>query len=276
MIQLALEQRQSLRFPRPFLVTDYEDIHFQLPFNGHDVNLTGLSFWVDEADLFMPKQQLSLRLKNISNNETYCLDGVEVVHQREENGKILCGCHITQVTSAQLLAHHRIVMSDQQTASQSMLNSEMAEFDFVEAGSPVSNDQADFQEASLALNMAVSEMKFGRSHLNQTFVDLKSLVAQIADDSLKERFDQQLDTLRLEQASIVDSSLALTMLAKLLAHTPNDVEQRQAWRTMIADFENRFLTEQHRVVYDFMHQGLSVEEANQQAFEMTFKDGSGR
>jgi hypothetical protein len=47
MIQMDFEQRQSSRFSRPFLVTDYEDETFSEPFEGFDVNLTGLSFgWI--------------------------------------------------------------------------------------------------------------------------------------------------------------------------------------------------------------------------------------
>lgn len=58
-----------------------------------------------------------------------------------------------------------------------------------------------------------------------------------------------------------DTTIALGMLAKLLAHTPNDPTDRQAWKTLVADFESRFLTEEQQIAYDFMHQGLSAEEA---------------
>jgi len=58
-----------------------------------------------------------------------------------------------------------------------------------------------------------------------------------------------------------DSTVAFATLAKLLAHTPEDSADKLAWRTLIADFETRFLTETQQVAYDFMHQGLDATEA---------------
>ena len=82
MIQMDLEQRQSSRFSRPFMVTDYEDKTFSASFEGFDVNLTGLSFWLDDAELFLPGQQVSLRIKNTAADEVYCLESVEVILNR--------------------------------------------------------------------------------------------------------------------------------------------------------------------------------------------------
>ena len=265
MIQLELEQRQSLRFSRPFLVTDYEDIDFRLPFTGYDVNLTGLSFWVDEPDLFIPKQPLSLRIKNLSNDETYCLEGVEVVHQCEEGGKILCGCHITQVTSSQLLSHHRIVISDRQSAQTSLQNSEILEFNFVETDSPVSIDQADYQEASMALNLAVSELQSGRDLAQTLLLEIRHSLAQLDNEIVKNELANLFEEFESAYVSMTDTTLALGMLAKLLAYTPQAFEDKQAWKIMIADFEGRFLTEQQQMAYDFMHQGLSAEQAIKEA-----------
>lgn len=265
MIQLDLEQRQSSRFSRPFLVTDYEDVNFELPFQGHDVNLTGLSFWIDEADLFVPQQQISLRIRNLDRDETYCLEGVEVVHQREEQGRVLCGCHIAQVTSSQLLAHHRTVISDSQTAQRSLQNSEISEFNFIEEGSPVSTDQADYQEVSMALNLAVSELQSGRQFGQTLLLEIKQCLEQIDNPILKTELVKLFDEFGSGYASMTETTLALGMLAKLLAHTPNAAADRQAWKTMLTDFENRFLTEEQQVAYDFMHQGLSAEEAIKQA-----------
>ncbi|MEA3404622.1 MAG: PilZ domain-containing protein [Pseudomonadota bacterium] len=265
MIQLDLEQRQSSRFSRPFLVTDHEDEAFELPFQGHDVNLTGLSFWVEGADLFIPNQQVSLRIKNLKNDEIYCLEGVEVVHQREEGGKILCGCHIAQVTSSQLLAHHRIVMSDRKSAEASLQNSQISEFNFIEEGSPLSNDQGDYQEASMALNLAVSELQSGRQLGKSLLIEMKNSLSQLEEGQLKNELAGLFEEFGSAYSAMTETTLALGMLAKLLAHTPNASSDKQAWKTMVADFESRFLTEEQQIAYDFMHQGLSAEEAIQQA-----------
>ncbi|WP_019556143.1 PilZ domain-containing protein [Thiomicrorhabdus arctica] len=265
MIQMDLEQRQSSRFPRSFLVTDHDDETFSEPFEGFDVNLTGLSFWLDDADLFLPGQQVSLRIKNTETDEIYCLERVEVVHQRASGERLLCGCHITQVSSAQLLSHHRIVMTDAKSALVSMQNSEMTEFDFIDDGSALSTDEGDFQEASMALNLAVSQLQSSRQWGSTLLQDLEDSIkhaqgakqGQVDIETLNEVFQQ----FSRYYNHMSDTTLSLGMLAKLLAHTPDDLGDRQGWKTLIADFENRFLTEQQQVAYDFMHQGLSADEA---------------
>ncbi len=45
-----------------------------------------------------------------------------------------------------------------------------------------------------------------------------------------------------------------------MAHTPNSEQDRLAWKTLIADFEARFLSETQQVAYDFMHQGMDAKE----------------
>lgn len=265
MIQMELEQRQSSRFSRPFWVTDHQDERFSAPFEGFDVNLTGLSFWLDEADLFLPGQQISLRVKNAETAEEYCLEGVEVVHQRQEGERFLCGCHIAQVTSGQLLAHHRIVMTDAHTAQSSMQSSQLSEFDFIEDGSILSLDQADFQEAGMALNLAVSQLKsnqaWGNSLLQQLKTSLNELPNHADVASHRAQLHSQFAQFTGYYAHISDTTVALAMLAKLLAHTPNAPTEKQAWKTLIADFENRFLSPEQQMAYDFMHQGLSADEA---------------
>ncbi|WP_232023530.1 hypothetical protein [Thiomicrorhabdus aquaedulcis] len=66
MIQMELEQRESSRFARPFWVTDHQDEAFSAPFEGFDVNLTGLSFWVEEADFFYQASILVCALKTLN------------------------------------------------------------------------------------------------------------------------------------------------------------------------------------------------------------------
>lgn len=262
MIQLDLEQRQSSRFSRPFCVTDHEDTQFALAFDGFDVNLTGLSFWVDEPDMFLPSQVLSLRTRNEENDEVYCLDGVEVIHLREVSGRFLCGCHISQVTSGQLLAHHRLVMTDQHSALVSMQDSRLSEFNFVEQGSKLSMDEADFQEASMALNLAVAQSGVNLTEVNRFFdradkIFSLSLPATAKLIDLKEEFED----FKFQVQSLNETTLAFATLAKLLVHTPEAEQDRQDWKTLIADFENRFLSEKQQIAYDFMHQGMSAEEA---------------
>jgi len=268
MIQMDLEQRQSSRFIRPFLVTDNEDENFSAPFDGFDVNLTGLSFWVDEVDYFLPDQQVSLRIKNTDTEEVYCLESVEVVHQRAEDGRFLCGCHIVQVTSSQLLSHHRIVMTDENTALVSMASSKLSEFDFIEDGSALSTDQADFQEASMALNLAVSQLQSSRKWGSVLLQDIEDIISTAQGDkvdveSLRKVFQQFSEY----YDHMSDTTTALGMLAKLLAHTPDNPIEKQSWKTLISDFEARFLTEQQQVAYDYMHQGLSADEALKMAEE---------
>jgi hypothetical protein len=179
------EQRQSARFPRRFLVTDYQDEAFAWAFPGLDVNLTGLSFKLDDPELFIPGQSMALRVRSEDTHELYELDSVEVVHIQQLDGEIICGCHITQVTSDQLLAHHRLVMLNEQAADQSMSVSELREFDFNERGSARSFQPGDYQQASFALNLAVEELtggvqsdELGWNGLTQGLQDLLSHVPQ--------------------------------------------------------------------------------------------------
>lgn len=262
MIQMDLEQRQSSRFSRPFQVTNHEDTDFSSPFDGFDVNLTGLSFWVDEADYFFPGQVISVCVKNTETEETYCLEGIEVVHQRQQDNRFLCGCHIAQVTSTQLLAHHRIVMTDANTALVSMQHTDLNEFDFVEDGSELSADEADYQEASMALNLAVSELQSSRKWGQSLLKDISDTLSTAQSDSLEvSEIEKMFQQFSKYYEHMSDTTIALGMLAKLLAHTPNNPQDRQAWKTLVADFESRFLTEEQQIAYDFMHQGLSAEEA---------------
>lgn len=271
---MDFEQRQSSRFSRPFMVTNHEDELFLEAFKGFDVNLTGLSFWLDDADLFLPGQQVSLRIKNSDTQEVYCLESVEIIHQRSANDRILCGCHIAQVTSAQLLAHHRTVMTDAQSAWASMQTSEMSEFDFIESDSRASTDEGDFQQAVMALNLAVSQQRSSRNDGLKRLQALEQSIQKIV--SAQDLLNAQANTLGSShlislnsafqtffnhylQAS--DTTLSLTILAKLLAYTPRELGERQAWKTLITDFETRFLTEGQQIAYDFMHQGLSADEA---------------
>lgn len=262
MIQMDLEQRQSSRFSRPFLVTNLEDSEFTSPFDGHDVNLTGLSFWVDDADLFLPGQYISVCVKNTENDEVYCLEGIEVVHQRQQGERFLCGCHIAQVTSSQLLAHHRTLMTDETTALVSMQSTDLNEFDFVEDGSELSADEADYQEASMALNLAVSQLQSSKKWGASLLKDITDTLQTASNDKV-DVFEIQnlLEHFTKYYEHMSDTTVALAMLAKLLAHTPNNPADKQAWKTLIADFESRFLTEQQQIAYDFMHQGMSAEEA---------------
>lgn len=269
MIQMDLEQRQSARFDRPFQVTNHEDETFSVAFEGADVNLTGLGFFVEDPDLFLPQQHLSLRVRNEQTDETYCLEGVEVVHLRtDDDGRILCGCHISQVTSGQLLAHHRLVMTDAETALVSMESSELSEFNFIEDGSELSTDEADFQEASMALNLAVTQSEHNQKEVERFVDSVESIfhnhlpaAAKLMD--VKEEFDDFKVYLR----QMNESTIAFATLAKLLAHTPEKEEDKLAWKTLISDFETRFLSEEQQVAYDFMHQGLDAKEALEVANE---------
>ncbi|MDG6773272.1 PilZ domain-containing protein [Thiomicrorhabdus sp. ZW0627] len=266
-MQPDIEQRQSSRFSRHFIVTDYDDVGFSEPFDGFDVNLTGLSFWVDEVDLFYPKQLLSLRVKNLDNEEVYRLEGVEVIHIRAAEGRYICGCHITHVTSSQLLAHHRLVIIDEEDALVSLAVSEVSEFDFVEDGSLLSTDQSDYQEAGMALNLAVSQLDTGRLLGEKLLKQMKDSLEKVQETALKAELNGQFREFTLAYRKMSETTMALGMLAKLLAHTPNEEEDKQAWKTMVADFEKRFLTEEQQIAYDFMHQGLSAQEALQIAGE---------
>lgn len=273
MIQMDLEQRQSARFSRPFLVTDHEDVGFNDAFEGFDVNLTGLGFIIDTDDLFLPDQTISLRIKNQQTEEVYCLEGVEVVHLQPKSGHFVCGCHISKVTSHQLLAHHRLVMTDAQTALVSMQTSKLAEFNFVEEGSELSRDEADFQEASLALNLAVSHSEGHQREVETFILEIEDIFRQDIPDSMKlTEIRDEFEDFKVYLSQMNYSTIAFTTLAKLLAHTPNRAEDRFAWKTLISDFESRFLTEEQQVAYDFMHQGMDAQEAIALAKDYLKKD----
>lgn len=275
MFQLDLEQRQSLRFFHPFKVTDRDDKDFEMGFDGFDVNLTGLGFVVQDEDLFIPGQLLSVRVRNDSSGEDYLLEGVEVIHVQKHEDGFLCGCHISQVTSKQLLAHHRLVMTDQETALVSMQESRLSEFNFVEDGSPLSTDEADFQEASMALNLAVAQSEQNQKEMQSFIESVEGMfsaplptAARLMD--IKEEFEDFKSYLQ----KMNETTVAFATLAKLLAHTPDVKEDKQAWQTMVADFEDRFLSEKQQIAYDFMHQGLSAHEALSLAEEYLMKQSS--
>lgn len=272
MFQLDLEQRQSTRFTRPFKVTNREDDAFVLAFQGFDINLTGIGFWVDEADLFYPGQLLSLQVHNIQLDECYYLEGVEVVHILVKPEGTLCGCHITRVTSPQLLAHHRLVMTDQETALISMQDSQLSEFNFVESGSPLSLDEGDFQEASMALNLAVAQSEANQKEVQRFLTSAQTIFEGPFKDSEKlSDLADEFQDFKLYLLKMNETTIAFAILAKLLAHTPNNPKDKQAWKTLISDFEDRFLSEKQQIAYDFMHQGLTAQEAIELAEEYLAK-----
>ncbi|MBO1926095.1 PilZ domain-containing protein [Thiomicrorhabdus sp. 6S2-11] len=262
MFQLDIEQRQSYRVTRQFEVTDFDDIDFLEPFAGNDVNLTGLSFWVEEADWFLPDQEISLRVRNLESGEIFCLDSLRVVHIQAHDGHFLCGCHIQQVTSSQLLSHHRLVITDAKTANDSLLGSEIGEFNFIEEGSPISTDPADLQEASMALDLAVAEMQYNQREGEQSLSEmLQQLKWQETTEPSLLALQQQLEKFEQFFRQVGNSAMALSILAKLIAHTPEDGADKKAWKTMLSDFENRFLTEKLQIAFDYMHQGMAPQEA---------------
>lgn len=275
MLQMDLEQRQSIRFERPFLVTTHEDTQFQASFSGEDVNLTGISFWVEDGDLFLPGQSISLCVKNLQLEEVYCLEAVEVVHQQVQSQGILCGCHLSQVTSAQLLSHHRMVANDAQSALVSMNQAQLSEFDFKQNDSPISQDEADYQEASMAISLAVSQFNLNRVLGAELIKEMRASLSYVNSQSSAtlsancwQDLSRQLFDFEQFYQHMGDTTKAWTILAKLLAHTPNNQEDKQAWQTLIADFEKRFLSPEQQMAYDFMHQGMSAEEAMEQAKKM--------
>lgn len=265
------EQRQSVRFQRHFLVSELHDETFAWALSGVDVNLTGLSFKLDDPELFMPGQTLAIRVRCEDTLEDYELDSVEVVHIQQQNGQIVCGCHIKQVTSDQLLAHHRLVMLNEATAKASMATSELHEFDFNELGSSRSFQPADYQQAGFALNLAVEELTGGvqsdESSWSGLTEGLEDLLNHLAQDQQQVVLTllQQFKRLHQQQETRNEQVLALSLLAKMLVHTPSEESERLAWQTLVRDFETQFLDERILLAYDLMHQGLEASEALTQA-----------
>lgn len=252
-----MEQRQSVRFDRKFLVTDHEDEGFAEPFLGHDVNLTGLSFWVDNPDWFFPGQQVSLRIKNLENNEQYCLDGVEVIHLQTINNRLLCGCHITQVSSSQLLAHHRTVVVDEYSAQQMQDTSDIDDFDFDEEGTQCSDNLTDFQELVMVTLLQYEQFKKSYALQKHKMQELQTALDSKRGSKIEpEWFSEQLHTLESTQEQLFKEQRSWSLFAKLLAFTPQEKTDRQAWQTMIADYEALHLSEKQQVAFDFMHQGM--------------------
>ncbi|UQB43026.1 PilZ domain-containing protein [Thiomicrospira microaerophila] len=267
------EQRQSARFNRRFYVTDYEDTQFESGFEGVDVNLTGLSFLLPDAELFMPGQPLALRVKADEIGESYSLDSVEVVHLRQSEAGVMCGCHITQVSSDQLLAHHRLVMRNDAEAQQAMAVSELHEFNFNNQTSPLSSQLADYQQASFALNLAVEELTSGvqldEQHWQTLEQGLGALIKSLADQQ-KQAVLQLLEMVsgfQRQQETRNQQVLALSLLAKMMVHSPQGDKERLEWQTLVRDFETNFLDERLLLAYDLMHQGLEAGEALERAKE---------
>lgn len=253
------DQRQSVRFDRTFLVTDHEDEQFSEPFLGFDVNLTGLSFWVDNADWFLPGQSLSLRVKNLENNEAYCLDGVEVVHLQDNEDKILCGCHISKVTSSQLLSHHRMVVTDEESADQIQGTTAVEDFDFDEEGAPNSQNLSDFQELVMVSLLQYEQLKKASIATRQELAMLHDTLAIcLKNDKHLPELQAKLDQFQATLEKSLDQQLAWGLYAKLLAFTPKGKVDRQNWQTMISDFEGLYLSEIQQAAFDFMHQGITA------------------
>lgn len=266
--QISNEQRQSARFDRQFLVTDHEDDNFSEPFDGHDVNLTGLSFWVDNPDWFIPGQEISVRIKNLETGEEYCLDGVEVIHLQSQNNRILCGCHITHVSSAQLLAHHRTVVIDQQSADFSSQESSLDDFDFDEEGATNSDDLGDFQELVMVTLLQYEQLKNDSKELKRLQIELQNSLVSYSDETLSNSWlIEQLSRIEQTTDRVFRKQLSWSLFAKLLAYTPNNKKDRQAWQTMIADFEDQHLSEKQQMAFDFMHQDMSAQKAHALARE---------
>jgi hypothetical protein len=265
------EQRQSVRFKRRFLVTDYQDEAFELAFDGWNVNLTGLSFIVPDKEMFLPGQPLALRVRSFETNEDYALDSVEVVHLREQDGLVICGCHITQMSNEQLLAHQRVAMLDPFSVDESLAFSQMDEFSFDEQGSSLSSDVADYHQAGFALNLAVEEVTAGLQTDETSWAGLlqalESLAASLAPSQAVSvnHLIQGFKQLHQQQETRNEQVLALSLLAKMLVHTPSTQEDRLSWQTLIRDFETRFLDERLLLAYDLMHQGLEAREALNEA-----------
>lgn len=256
------EQRQSVRFDREFLVTDHEDESFAEPFVGHDVNLTGLSFWVENADWFLPGQVISLRLKNLENSEEYCLDGVEVVHLQNHGDRILCGCHISHVSSSQLLAHHRTVVVDDWMAHQVTQSSALEDFDFDEEGATCTENLSDFQELIMVSLLQYEQLKKDYGLNKRLLSEMQTFIASTSHSEFnREVFSEHFSQLESMHHGIFQQQLSWGLFAKLLAFTPKDKADRQAWQTMIADFEALHLSEKQQVAFDFMHQGTPARKA---------------
>ena len=114
----------------------------------------------------------------------------------------------------------------------------------------------------MALNLAVSQLQMDKAWGAGLLKDIADTLQVTNNETLDVSEIQNLFqhfTQYYEQMS--DTTVALAMLAKLLAHTPDNPTDKQSWKTLIADFESRFLTEKQQVAYDFMHQGISAEEA---------------
>lgn len=268
------EQRQSIRFSREFMVTDHEDIDFQQAFTGHDVNLTGLSFWVDNCDWLLPGQPLSLRIKNQENGEEYCLDGVEVIHLQNKDKDVLCGCHITHVSSDQLLAHNRIVVSDQQSAQLANPISALEDYDFDEEGGEISADISDFQEVVMAQLLQFEQLKKDYRRIKNEWAEL-GIRLECLEAANLEKFSA-LETLGQLETSIEQAfhqQMAWALYAKLIAFSPSEKFDRQSWQTMTADFEDVHLSELQQAAFDFIHQGVNARKALAMARDLVLAQG---
>ncbi|WP_319381643.1 PilZ domain-containing protein [Thiomicrorhabdus sp.] len=252
------EMRRSKRLRRGFWVSE-DDMAFEVPFLGHDVNLTGLSFWVESAEHFLPGQRINLWLRNAVTDEIYNLEEVDVISVRQVGDLFLCGCHISQVSSEQLLAHSRLLSSQNQQAKEVTIDS-FNEFNLVSPLNQLTQDSAEIEDAAMALDLAM--VQWSEQHKIGDFLlqDLKSVIGLVEPD-LVESIEHFCDF----YVSSQNQSLALLTLAKLLIHSPESSQEKLEWQGFLADFEARYVSKTLQVAYDYMHQGMSAEEALQQS-----------
>ncbi|MBF6058266.1 MULTISPECIES: PilZ domain-containing protein [Thiomicrorhabdus] len=253
-VKPAEELRQSKRLRRGFWVSE-DDMSFDIPFLGHDVNLTGLSFWLESAEHFLPGQRINLWLRNAVSDETYNLEAVEVISVRQVGDLYLCGCHIAQVGSEQLLAHSRLLSSQNQKAKEVSIDS-FNEFNLVSPLNQLTQDLSEIEDAAMALDLAM--VQWSEQHRIGDFLlkDLKSVISLVEPD-LVESIEHFCDF----YASSQNQSLALLTLAKLLIHSPDSPNEKLEWQGFLADFEARYVNKTLQIAYDYMHQGMSAEEA---------------
>ena len=212
-------------------MSDMSALDFAYAFRGENLSLTGLAFWADSADMFLPKQHLHLWVRNCQTGEVYELDDVVVAHVQKGDNEALCGCFIRQMSSEQLLAHTRNI---------SQAESKMPAAKFLE-NMPESLDEFHF-----SLNIL---------KLTQRKADIQEVAMLI---------EMAIERIKSSESASREEALAILNLAKLVLHQPEDLQSgllSTEWQGIVRDFEQKFFNERVQTIYDFLHQGMSIEEA---------------
>ena len=225
-------RRHSERLEIDFVISDLSGEDFEHCFQGVNLSLTGLAFKTDDVDMFLPEQHLHLWVKNLVSGEVYELSDVVIAHvQSDPEGCCLCGCHIRNMSSDQLISHSRHLGHGGTSGinpSALAIPESLEDFHFDLNLHHLTQQSSDIQEVAMLMEVAINSLRFEEAQGCQSRDDL----------------------------------LALLNLAKLIMHRSVDGDEASSeWQRLISNFENHYLSPRLQSLYDYLHQGIAIDEA---------------